>query len=76
MATDGGPEQAGRRWEERFADAGGRVEEELRRAVRFLDEEVVPEVRLNSSTALRAAAERLRQLAERLDDERRRGGGR
>ena len=76
MATGGGPEQAGRRGEERFADAGGRVEEELRRAVRFLDEEVVPEVRRNSSTALRAAAERLRQLAERLDDERRRGGGR
>ena len=72
MTTGGG---ADRRWEERLADAGGRVEEELRRAVRFLDDEVVPEVRRNSSTALRAAAERLRQLAERLDDETRRGGG-
>lgn len=64
-------------FEGRLRDAGERVEEELRRAVRFIDEEVVPEVRRNSSVALRTAADRLRGLAERMDDERRRreGGG-
>ena len=64
-------------FEGRLRDAGERIEEELRRAVRFIDEEVVPEVRRNSSAALRTAADRLRGLAERMDDERKRreGGG-
>ena len=63
--------------DERLRDAGERVEEELRRAVRYIDEEVVPEVRRNGSAALRAAGDRLRKLADRMDDERRRreGGG-
>jgi hypothetical protein len=38
--------------------------------VRFLDDEVVPEVRRNSSSALRAAAVRLQKLAESMDDAR------
>lgn len=57
--------------EDRLRGAGERIEEELRRAVRYIDEEVVPEVRRNSSAALRAAADRLHKLAERMDDERR-----
>lgn len=61
--------------EERLRGAGERVEEELRRAVRFIDEEVVPEVRRNGSVALRATAERLRKLADGIDDERRKHGG-
>ncbi len=63
--------------EDRLRGAGERIEEELRRAVRYIDEEVVPEVRRNSSVALRAAAQRLAKLAEQIDDERRRreGGG-
>ena len=61
--------------EGRLREAGERIEEELRRAVRFIDEEVVPEVRRNSSAALRTASERLRKLAERMDDERRRREG-
>ena len=69
--------QDNRPLDERLRGAGERIEEELRRAVRFIDEEVVPEVRRNSSVALRAASDRLRKLAERMDDERRRheGGG-
>ena len=61
------------RLEDRLRDAGTRlgreIEEELRRAVRFIDEEIVPEVRRNSSSALHQAANRLRELATRLDDE-------
>jgi hypothetical protein len=55
-------------WEERLSEAGARVEEEVRRVVRFIDDEVVPDVRRNSSTALKAAAEKLAKLAQHLDD--------
>jgi hypothetical protein len=60
-----------RPWEERVAEAGARLRDEfgdeLKRVVKFIDTEVVPEVRRNGSTALRAAAERLHQLAEHMD---------
>lgn len=65
--------------DERIREAGERIgnqlEEELRRAVKFIDEEVVPEVRRNSSAALRTAADKLRKVAEHMDDERRRREG-
>lgn len=57
--------------EDQLREAGDRVEAEVRRAVKYLDEEVVPEVRRNGSVALRTVAEKLRQMAEHLDDERR-----
>jgi hypothetical protein len=59
-----------RPWEEKLSEAGAKVEEEVRRVVRFLDDEVVPDVRRSSSVALRAAADRLAQLAQHLDDKR------
>jgi len=63
------PNQPPRRpWEEKLHEATTRVEEEVRRAVRYVDEEVLPDVRRSSSVALRAAAERLAQLAQHLDD--------
>jgi hypothetical protein len=57
-------------FDQRLHQAARRAEEELRRFTRYLDEEVVPEVRRNSSTALRAAAVRLQKLAESMDDAR------
>ena len=63
--------------EDRLRGAGERIEEELRRAVRYIDDEVVPEVRRNSSAGLRSLSDRLRKLAEQMDDDRRhreRGG--
>jgi hypothetical protein len=56
--------------DQRLHEAAQRAEEELRRFTRYLDEEVVPEVRRNGSTALRAAAVRLQKLAESMDDAR------
>lgn len=56
--------------DERLQEAARRAEEELRRFARYLDEEVVPEVRRNSSTALRAAAVRLQKLADTMDESR------
>ncbi|HSU19472.1 MAG TPA: hypothetical protein VLI45_06975 [Acidobacteriaceae bacterium] len=61
-------------FEQRLRDAGARAEEELLRVVRYLDEEVVPEVRANSSSALRAAAVRLQKLADSMEDAKRSAG--
>lgn len=66
---------SGKGWESNLRDAGSKLEEELRRAIRFLDDEVVPEVRRSGSAALRKASEELRNLAEKLDDERRKREG-
>ena len=55
-------------FEQRLHHAATRAEEELHRLVRYLDDEVVPEVRRNSSTALRAAAVRLQKLAESMEN--------
>ena len=53
--------------ESRLRVAAAQVEEDLRRVATYINDEVVPEVRRNSSTAIRTAADELRKLAERLD---------
>jgi glutamyl-tRNA reductase len=57
----------GRKVEEKFNQARPRVEEELKRVIDYLNDEVVPSVRDNSSKALKVAAEQLAKLAERID---------
>jgi hypothetical protein len=54
-------------FEARLRDAAAHVEEDLRRVAAYINDEVVPEVRRNSSDALRTAAGELRKLAEHLD---------
>jgi hypothetical protein len=66
-------EDFGRKVEEKFNQAKPRVEEEVQKIIAYLNDEVVPDVRVNSTKALRAAAEKLSQLAERFE---RRTGGR
>lgn len=51
-------------------NAANRAEEELQRLIRYMNDEVVPDVRKHSSTALRAAADGLRSLAQKMDDHR------
>lgn len=63
--TDATPK---RPWEKRLHEAAATVEEELRRVVTYLNDEVVPGVRQNSSEALRAAAVELERLARKMDD--------
>ena len=43
-----------------------RVEEELKKVIAYLNDQVVPQLRQDSSQALHAAADRLRKLAEQL----------
>jgi len=60
-------EHMGRKMDEHFGDVGSRFEDELRRVISYINDRVVPEVRQNSSAALRVAAEQLSRLAENLD---------
>ena len=62
---------AGRKpWEQTLHEAGARVEEDLRKLVKYINDEVVPDVRRNGSEALKAAAAELHRLAEKMDDRR------
>ncbi len=63
-------ERTGRGWEDQLKGAGERLEEDLRRVVTYINDEVVPDVRKNGSEALRAAAAELHKLAQRIDDRR------
>lgn len=60
-------ESSKRPWEQRLNEAGSRIEEELRRVIQFINDEVVPEVRNNGSDALRSAAAELQKLADHMD---------
>ena len=62
-----GFENFGRKIDETVNKAVPRVEEELKNVIAYLNDEVVPRVRENSSKGLRVAAEQLTRLAEHLD---------
>ena len=63
------PNEAPKRpWEQRLHEAAVTVEEEVRRVITYINDEVVPEVRQNGSDALRAAAAELQRLAQKMDD--------
>jgi len=65
--TGGGFENFGRKVDESFQSAKRKVEAELQRLVRFINDEVVPDVRREGSQALRIAAEQMQKLAEFLE---------
>ena len=48
-----------RRWEQQLRDAAVRVEEDLRRVVAYINDQVVPDIRRDGTQALRAAASRV-----------------
>jgi prophage antirepressor-like protein len=64
------PQQAGepKPWEQHLREAATRAEEELRRVVTYINDEVVPDIRKNGSQALRSASEELQKLAQRMDE--------
>lgn len=64
------PNEEPRAWEQQLREAAARAEEEVRRVVTYINDEVVPEIRVNGSHALRAAAEQLQKLAQRMDERR------
>jgi hypothetical protein len=69
--TGAGPfENAGRTVDEHMSDFGERFEQEVRRVITYLNNQVVPEVRENGSKALRVAAVQLTRLADHLESRR------
>jgi hypothetical protein len=65
-------EEPKRPWEQQLRDAATHLEADLKNVVKFINDEVVPGVRRNSSEALRAAAAELHKVASRMDDHARR----
>jgi len=59
----------------RIGEAVSQVERESDRIVTYINSEVVPAVRGESSSALRTAAEKLKQFADYLDDQKRKKQG-
>jgi hypothetical protein len=60
-------ENFGRKVDAQFGKVGPRIEDEVKRVIAYLNDQVVPQVRQNSSSALRSAAEQLGRLADHLD---------
>jgi hypothetical protein len=60
-------EDFGRKVDEHVGNIAPRVEEEVRKVIAYLNDEVVPKVRQNSSEALRIAADQLRKLADHME---------
>jgi hypothetical protein len=61
-------EEPKRSWEQPLRDAATHLEADLRNVVKYINDEVVPDVRRNGSEALRVAAVELHKLAQRMDD--------
>jgi hypothetical protein len=61
-----------RPWEQQLRDAATHLEADLKNVVKYINDEVVPDVRRNGSEALRAAAAELHKLATKMDDHARR----
>jgi hypothetical protein len=70
MNTSSGP-GVGQRIEEMV----GRMEQELRGAVAYVNGNVVPEVRRESIVAMRTISDALRDLADRMEKARAKGPG-
>ena len=52
-------------------EAASKIEQELRKVIRTLNEEVVPKMRTEGTHALRNVAQELQKLADKLDDSKR-----
>jgi bisphosphoglycerate-dependent phosphoglycerate mutase len=58
----------GKKVDEHLSQVAPRIEEEVKRVISYLNDEVVPQLRQGSSQALRSASDSLRKLAEQLDN--------
>lgn len=63
-------------WDGKVREAAEHAEEEVKRVITYINEEVVPEVRRNGSAALKRAALELERLAQRIDGANHAGPGR
>ena len=63
-------EETGRKIGRTLGEAERRIEQDLQAVIDYLDNEVVPTVRNESSRSLRVAAEKLTKLADFMDQQR------
>jgi Sec-independent protein translocase protein TatA len=64
-------EEAGRKIGRTLGEFERRIQDELQQVIDYLDKEVVPTARDQSSRGLRTAAEKLTKLADMMDQQRR-----
>jgi hypothetical protein len=60
-------ERFGRQVDEKMKDFVPKMEAEVQRVIRYLNDEVVPDVRRHGSQALRTASEQLQKLADYME---------
>jgi hypothetical protein len=58
-----------RPWEQQLRDAAAHLETDLKNVVKYINDEVVPEVRISGTDAMRSAAVELRRLAAWMEDQ-------
>jgi hypothetical protein len=58
---------AGERLDDLLGDTSARIEEETQLLIKYINDELVPEIRQHSTNALRIAAEKLAKAADRMD---------
>jgi hypothetical protein len=55
-------------WNGKIHETTEKAEEELKRLIAYLNDEVVPDVRRHSVAGLRSAAEALQALAQKMEE--------
>ena len=58
---------AGQKLDETIAEAAKRIEEETKQLLNYINDEVVPMVRAHSTTGLRVASDKLKELADYME---------
>jgi hypothetical protein len=58
---------AGQKLDDTIADAAKRIEAETRQLLDYINDEVVPLVRQHSTTGLRVASDKLKELADYME---------
>ena len=58
---------AGQKLDETIAEAAKRIEEETKQLLNYINDEVVPLVRQHSTTGLRVASDKLKELADYME---------
>ena len=61
---------AGQKLDETIAEAAKRIEEETKQLLNYINDEVVPMVRQHSTTGLRVASDKLKELADYMESTR------
>jgi hypothetical protein len=65
------PKDAGSRFNEKVAEASKQIEQDAQELIQYLNDEVVPAIRENSTKALRIASTKLTELADYLEKQKR-----